>query len=154
MNVTRFNKLVDDTVKQIKEVLVSKGKEYSKDENKLHNFDVGARMTGESREKVLHGMALKHHISISDIRNDAAKGKLPTIEMVNEKFGDAINYLILEKACIVDRIEKINGSIQKPVHFKRIEGHAVAVVDNRPKNPDCNSDCLVPPFQCSCDFKG
>ena len=58
-------------------------------------------------EKVLDGFLLKHEISISDITNDLEKGIIPTKDIVNEKFGDNIIYLILKKAMILSRI---NGS--------------------------------------------
>jgi hypothetical protein len=106
MKTEDFEKVVEETLQQIREVLIIKSREYSRNGDKMHNFNVGAMMTGEIREKVLAGFALKHHISIMDIRNDIAKGILPSIETVNEKYGDAINYLILEKASITDRINK------------------------------------------------
>lgn len=100
-----FKEVLSETLKSTEETLGIKAMEYVRDNNAMHNFDVGARMTGETREKVLYGFALKHHISIADIRNDLQKGILPTEDMVNEKFGDAINYLILEKASIIEKIK-------------------------------------------------
>lgn len=105
MKRERFNEIVDQTLGQVTEVLIEKSVEYSRNDNPFHNFDVGARKTGLIREKVLDGMALKHEISIDDIVNDIEEGKLPTYDLINEKFGDAINYLILKKASIIDRIE-------------------------------------------------
>jgi len=101
-----FKEIVEDTLTQAHNVLGVKAIEYVRNNDAMHNFNVGAKMTGQTREQVLYGMALKHHISISDIREDISQGKLPTKVMVDEKFGDAINYLILEKASILDRINK------------------------------------------------
>ena len=103
-----FKDVLDQTIESIKQTLGVKAMEYVRNDNAMHNFDVGARITGQTREKVLYGFALKHHISIDDIRNDLDNGKLPTIDMVNEKFGDAINYLILEKASILHKINQQN----------------------------------------------
>ncbi len=103
-----FKDVLDQTIESIKQTLGVKAMEYVRNDNAMHNFDVGARITGQTREKVLYGFALKHHISIDDIRNDLENGKLPTIDMVNEKFGDAINYLILEKASILHKINQQN----------------------------------------------
>ena len=164
MNTKRFNQLVEQTLKSTKKTLVKKGDEYSTENNKLHNFDRGAQITGQSREKVLFGMALKHHISIADIRDQVEDGKLPSIEMVEEKFGDAINYLILEKASIIDRIEKrlaerdsehiidamnyfrfgIPSMKIKPDSFINVINHKI---ENK---STCNNDCVQPPFQCTC----
>lgn len=102
-----FKSVLENTLKRTQEVLGVKALEYVRNENMMHNFDAGSQITGQIREKVLYGMALKHHISISDIREDIEIGKLPTKELVEEKFGDAINYLILEKASILERIANI-----------------------------------------------
>lgn len=106
MNKDFFKKVLNDTLHSTREILGVKAMEYVRNDNAMRNFDVGARITGQSREKVLYGFALKHHISINDIRNDIEAGKLPSEATVNEKFGDAINYLILEKASILDKIEQ------------------------------------------------
>lgn len=100
-----FKKVLNETLEGIKHTLGVKAMEYVRNDNAMHNFDTGAKMTGQTREKVIAGFALKHVVSISDMRNDIEKGNLPTKELVEEKFGDAINYLILEKASILHRIE-------------------------------------------------
>lgn len=106
MTSDRFDEVVKDTLKKVENILVIKGKEYRRNNNPFHNFDVGAKKTGQIREKVLDGMLLKHEISIADITDDLEKGILPTLEIVDEKFIDNINYLILKKASIIDKIEK------------------------------------------------
>ena len=106
MNSDRFYVLVDKQVDSIKTMLISKGKEYSTNNNKLHNFDKAGKMSNQSRERALLGMKLKHTVSIDDIVCNLDKGILPTIELLEEKINDEINYNILLKACIIDRIEK------------------------------------------------
>ena len=105
MTENRFEQVVDETLNQIKEVLVTKAKEYRRNNNVFHNFEEGSKRSGLIREKVLDGMLLKHEISIADMTNDLEKGILPKIETVNEKFGDNLIYLILKKASIIDKIE-------------------------------------------------
>jgi len=101
-----FKQVLNSTLESTKQTLGVKAMEYVRNDNAMHNFDVGSRITGQTREQVIYGFALKHHISISDIREDISKGKLPTKEVIEEKFGDAINYLILEKASILDKIKE------------------------------------------------
>ena len=104
-----FEILVEDTLSQIKETLIIKGKEYRRNGNPFHNFSQGAKKKGITRERVLDGMMLKHEISIDDMVDDIDVGVLPSVYAVNEKFGDYLIYLILKKASIMDRIndEKI-----------------------------------------------
>ncbi len=109
MKSNEFNKVVQDQLDHIEKTLQTKGIEYSRNEDKLHNFNIGVQQstTGESREEVIWGMARKHWISIQDIRKDVKNLNYPTRYQLDEKFGDMINYLILEKASIIDKLNKI-----------------------------------------------
>ena len=105
MTEKKFSWVVEQTLYNIKNVLVIKGKEYRRNGNVFHNFDVGSQRSGLIREKVLDGFLLKHEISISDITNDIEKGILPETYVLDEKFGDNVIYLILKMASIIDKIE-------------------------------------------------
>ena len=111
MTEERFDEVVDIFLNSIRETLIVKGKEYRRNNNPFHNFDIGAQRSGLIREKVLDGFFLKHEISIADITNDLEKGILPKIETVEEKFGDNLIYLILKKASIIDKIEQYEEEV-------------------------------------------
>ena len=111
MTEERFEQIVDETLNQIKETLIVKGKEYRRNNDPFHNFNEGSKRSGLIREKVLDGMLLKHEISIADMTNDLAEGKLPKIETIEEKFGDNLIYLILKKASIIDKIEQYEEEV-------------------------------------------
>jgi len=102
MNQEDFNEVVEDRTRQIIEVLTEKAKEYSSDTDRLHNFKVGAALLGVSPEKYAWFLSVKHLVSIQDTI-DAIDEEFPSQEYVNEKFGDAINYLILLDALIRER---------------------------------------------------
>ena len=106
MTEQRFDEVVNIFLNSIRETLIVKGKEYRRNNNPFHNFDIGAQRSGLIREKVLDGFLLKHEISIADMTNDLVDGKLPTKELLDEKFGDNIIYLIIKKASIIDKIEQ------------------------------------------------
>ncbi len=105
MTEQRFDEVVDCFLSSIRETLIVKGKEYRRNNNPFHNFDIGSQRSGLIREKVLDGFLLKHEISIADITNDLEKGILPKISTLDEKFGDNVIYLILKMASIIDKIE-------------------------------------------------
>lgn len=110
MTEKEFQDVLTTRLTKIKETLSSKAEEYATDNDKLHNFNVGARLTGQTREKVLWGFAIKHYISFLDILDSLDKGKLPTEAIVDEKIGDLINYLVLVEASLKDRL---NGELPK-----------------------------------------
>ena len=101
-----FDEVVESTLARIKDTLVVKGKEYRRNNNPYHNFEEASKENGLIREKSLDGMAVKHTVSINDMTNDLVRGVLPSKEQVEEKFNDAIIYLILKKASILQRIEE------------------------------------------------
>jgi len=110
MTENRFDEIVNIFLNGVRETLIVKGKEYRRNNNPFHNFDVGSQRSGLIREKVLDGFLLKHEISIADITNDLEKDILPTIKILDEKFGDNVIYLILKMASIIDKIEQENVS--------------------------------------------
>lgn len=105
MTEKEFDKLVEERLDSTKKVLIIKGKEYRRNSDPLHNFNVAARLGNTTREKALWGFALKHYVSFIDILNDVEKGEIPNEFLVNEKIGDLINYLILCEASLKDRIK-------------------------------------------------
>ena len=99
MNQKEFDELLNQRLAKIKDILQSKGTGYSFNNDRLHNFKVAARITGESSPQALWGMALKHLVSMEDL----IKGRLEnTRGNVDEKLGDMINYLILLEALFED----------------------------------------------------
>lgn len=99
-----FDHIVNDRCILIKRTLVEKGKEYRRNNDPLHNFRIAAKVQNTTEEKALWGFAAKHYVSFLDIINDIEQGNLPAIDVVDEKIGDLINYLILCEASIKEKI--------------------------------------------------
>lgn len=104
MDNKQFDVVLDNTLTLCRDVMGSKSAEYARGRDKLHNFKRASGVLGVSPEKALLGFKAKHTVSIMDIVDDLDSGKLPTVELLCEKIGDEINYLILLKACILERI--------------------------------------------------
>lgn len=109
MDAKGFDIVLENTLKQCRDVMGSKSTEYARGSDKLHNFKRAAGVLGVSPEKALLGFKAKHTVSIMDILDDLDAGKLPSVELLAEKIGDEINYLILLKACILERIYRAQG---------------------------------------------
>ena len=109
MTEERFEQVINETLKQLKDILIIKGKEYRRNKDPFHNFNQGAIKSQQHPLKVLDGFLLKHEISISDICDDIIYyNRLPKIETIEEKFGDNLTYLLIKKALLIDKIEN-NG---------------------------------------------
>jgi hypothetical protein len=100
-----FFEVIHNTLDELKELLLVKGKEYMRNNDVYHNFNQGSIMRGITPEKTLDGFLLKHEISINDITNDLDKGILPSKDKVIEKFNDNLIYLLIKKAMILNRIK-------------------------------------------------
>ena len=101
-----FEYIISETLIQIKEPLLIKGKEYRRNNNPYHNFEEGAVIEQKTREEVLQGFLLKHLISVKDMRNDLKHGIFPTEEKVNEKYNDILIYFMIEKAMMIENCKK------------------------------------------------
>jgi len=104
MRSERFNELVLTRLEKCQGVLVVKEGEYSVARDRLHNFKRAAALLYVQPETALLGMWAKHLVSILDIVDDVvSSGRVPTQEVISEKFGDAINYLLLLEGLLEDR---------------------------------------------------
>jgi len=103
MNSPEFERIVAITCDFISNTLNSKAKEYSINDDRLHNFNQMAKVNGLPVEQVIWGMASKHLSVILDmVRGD----QKPTPFLVDEKIGDMINYLVILKAHFINELNK------------------------------------------------
>lgn len=119
MTSEEFDMVLSFRLSNIQEVLGKKAAEYAIGGDRLHNFELASKLSGQTRERALWGMAMKHLVSVVDlIEQHEEYDKTPTEYMVNEKIGDLINYLILLEASFKNRIEraKENEELQRHHH--------------------------------------
>ena len=100
MNAKDFDKIVADRMAWCNKTLCAKGDEYARDGDRLWNFKVAARKLNCHPAEALAGMMVKHTVSVDDIIDGLAKGVVPPKELVAEKIGDSINYLLLLEGLI------------------------------------------------------
>jgi len=101
-----FDKIVNERTGKIKSILINKAKEYATNADRYHNFNIAGRILDISPERALIGMWMKHMVSVLDLVEwvDWEPAKLTT-EIIDEKIGDAINYLILLEGMLQSRQE-------------------------------------------------
>lgn len=107
MNNSEFSEVVDEQLDVCKSLLVAKGREYSTESDKLHNFKVSAELQGVTQRQALGGMMAKHTVSIYDMIQSANDFAAP---IWNEKITDHINYLLLLQGIVTEE----RNNRQKP----------------------------------------
>ena len=100
-SIEAFNLILENRLSDVRSRLASKGDEYST-KDRLHNFKVCSRISGESEKKAWRGLFVKHLASVWDMIDGHQK---PTKHLINEKIGDAIPYLILLEAILLKEVE-------------------------------------------------
>jgi hypothetical protein len=109
MTTEQFNEIVQLRVGKIYAVLAKKATEYARGD-RLHNFKKAGVRLAQDPVMALRGMMEKHLTSVDDMMLDVNAGKIPSKEYVDEKVGDAINYMILLEALIEDRRNELSES--------------------------------------------
>jgi hypothetical protein len=94
-----FTNVVKEQLAFCGDLLTVKGEEYSLEEDRLRVFKRAAALQGISPKQALCGMMTKHIISIYDMcQSDGTFSD----ERWTEKITDAMNYLILLKAIVLE----------------------------------------------------
>ena len=99
MTTPDFNKVVEDQLDRIRNVLVKKAAEYNLDDDRLSVFKHAAALSEETPEQALYGFMLKHIISMTDMINSKQSY---TKELWDEKLTDICNYIILLQGLLID----------------------------------------------------
>ena len=115
MTAQTFNEILEARLDKIRAVLVTKAAEYATNADRLHNFKAGAALSRTTPAGALLGYMTKHFVSVIDMVRNEESGTPPTPEKVDEKIGDAINYLILLEAVFLEqRRKETNAPVPVP----------------------------------------
>jgi len=108
VDIKKFRALVEQRVALVISIIESKNEEYTgRNDDRLHNFKIAARMDGCSPEYVLWHMFLKHMTSVYDMVHATEDlGIYHPLELINQKLGDSINYLILLEGLMKERLSQ------------------------------------------------
>ena len=94
MKLEEFDRVVERRIGLIRQVLGVKAGEYATEADRLHNFKQGAALLRVSPSEACLSYMSKHLVSVIDL----VKSGNATQTQIDEKVGDAINYLILLEA--------------------------------------------------------
>lgn len=100
MDSQQFEGIVEQCIDHICSNLHHKGIEYNPiGDDRLHAFRVAAHFNDQTMEQALWGMLTKHLVSLSDMIQSEESQPMPAWD---EKIGDALTYLVLLRAVVVD----------------------------------------------------
>lgn len=99
---------VEKRLEAVREVLQKKAAEYATDSDRMHNFNCAAIIMGKSPVQAAWNFAIKHLVSIVDLIESDLQRVNASEDMIKEKFGDLINYLILIEAMILQEKKLID----------------------------------------------
>jgi hypothetical protein len=95
-----FDIILKQRLEKISSTLKLKANEYAK-VDRLYNFKRAGKILNQSPDQALIGMFMKHLVCVLDmVESDQ---DFPD-EYIDEKVGDAINYLILLEALLKERV--------------------------------------------------
>lgn len=98
MKSKQFEQIINRQFNNCRDLLVTKGKEYTPDKDVFEVFNKAATLSGEGgRKAALFNFLLKHLVSISDMCHS---NETYSMDRWNEKITDAMNYLLLLKAMV------------------------------------------------------
>jgi hypothetical protein len=104
MNQEQFEKVVNERFEAEKNILLSKGKIYAMNGDRLGQFKKAALIgDGQTPEQALLGMWKKHLVKLVDMIEATQDGIFPEVSQRQETIGDARNYLILLDALWIER---------------------------------------------------
>jgi len=106
MKAEEFNAVVVNQIKMSSNMLIKKAEEYSTKNDRFHNFNVGSVELGLSRLKYAESLMQKHITSVRDMINQWNE-KPFSVEHIDEKFTDSINYFILIKGMMLEDKAKL-----------------------------------------------
>lgn len=107
MNSEEFNQHVQKVFDRTSKVLLKKTDEYATNDNVFHVFDNATGLSLHNvNTSVAWEMAIKHLQSIKDILRNVEYKNFEKLNeaLIDEKFGDFINYLILIEGMLKQKI--------------------------------------------------
>jgi len=105
MNFKTFDEVVEEQFKICKETLKIKEKSYAPEQDRLEQFKRLAEFRRKTEFEIAADLMQKHTTKIYDLLDGRIKGF--DLDEWTETIKDHINYLILAKALLIDKLKEI-----------------------------------------------
>lgn len=98
MTDKQFDAILKARTEKMWAVLASKAKEYASTADRLHNFKQAAALMRCGPAHACGAFMTKHLVSVFDLIEKHERGEAIPSAVIDEKIGDAANYLVLLEA--------------------------------------------------------
>ena len=105
MDSKTFEKICRKLLDKSQKTMFGKSQEYASDVDRLANFRQPTSLVGCSPAEVCLMYQMKHIASVAKMAKESSQGILPTLELLEEKCQDVLNYTILFYAIMTEMIE-------------------------------------------------
>ena len=109
MTHKKFTEILKEIIEEIKTKDLLKKEEYTRNDDRFHNFRMGAFLLDTTIPEYIITLRSKHEISILDMVNDMRQNRFYPLNVWKEKITDSILYLILLYAYISDFYEDMGS---------------------------------------------
>lgn len=101
MTPQAFERVLADRFRKTRDLLATKGAHYGP-QDRLANFKKAGALMGCRPERACFGFLAKHLVSIADLVAQQAAGVDTPVPLWEEKIGDAVAYLVLMEALLLE----------------------------------------------------
>ena len=108
MTPKQFEEILTKRIQRIRDTLGIKAQEYVQGEDRLYNFKKAAEIRRCMPAQALAGMMVKHEVSVHDLVDFPPSSDMDAeayLNLIDEKIGDNINYLILLEALLKEGLK-------------------------------------------------
>lgn len=124
MEIKEFNSMLENRLTSTRDVLIRKKKEYAPGADRLEQFKNAGTYLQTSPEFACLAFATKHLTSLRDLvlglSTIVEEDKAKAIELVDEKIGDTIAYMVLLEGLLKERIELTEGVLNDKVRVSPV----------------------------------
>lgn len=115
MTNEEFKKICMSQFDHCYHIMTDRGEQYGRKGDRLAQFKDVALTRNTTPEDALMGMRAKHESSLEYMVRDLAEGRCASLIQWQEKITDSINYLLLLKALICERMPVVPATMGGPL---------------------------------------
>jgi len=107
MTEKKFQKIVRSRLKVVEDILLKKGQEYTRDDDRLIVFRREAQRKNKTVLDAIDDIGGKHYSAFMNIIEDVREGKPISQKEIDDRITDIIIYTLLSETAIIEHNENL-----------------------------------------------